>query len=62
MNQKLSNLDALYKNDSERLTELSRLDKQVERISNKFVNMVNKMDTFDQCIDKLTHRISYTIG
>jgi len=62
LDAKLNNLDALFKTDSDRLAELSRLDKQVERISAHNVENRSKMESFMACIDSLTTRITYLDG
>jgi hypothetical protein len=59
LNNKINNLDALYKTDSDRLSELSRLDKQVERLGINILNSVSRVDTCEDCIDKLTNRITW---
>ena len=59
LNTKINNLDALYKTDSDRLTGLSRLDKQVERLGANFLNAINRVETVEDCIDKQTNRLSY---
>lgn len=52
LNIKLQQMDALYKTDSERLSELSRVSKVIDRLGKSYGDMILRTETLEACIDK----------
>ena len=58
LNIKLQQMDALYKTDSERLSELSRVSKVIDRLGKSYGDMILRTETLEACIDKQTMRLT----
>lgn len=59
LSQKLNQLDALYKTDSHRLSELCRLDKQVDRLNDVWNQLSQRSESTEDSIAKVNQRITF---